>query len=582
MRSMVIIHGIEDAIHCVENTLYTDNILVSTHPSVEVFLKEMYGVDCMSLSSFLRTEECFAFKEKATALIDEIVLNLDTHISPLINSPLDLKMNWFTARYQYRVKHQCLSYMCFIHSLRMGIERHNVDYIKSYKYVCNSLMDTSSDISYILEIFFENHEFTTIENEYSPAGNENRSFRAFAATLRSNIIEYLRHIGGIKSGRKKTLFCDLIYNLHFLKDTLPEKYNMLTLRDVQDEMDNKKVRSLLKNGVNYNSLLDFEKCYRSPEFAQLEGLILKDIKEDFICNSDVFLGTALAMRELHKKHPISLGISGLPRVDKVGAIAFEYLRSENIDVVIGQHGYSYGELYNTWHFDLDFDLCSYFFSYGFTFDDLQRLYPERNVTCEIVPIGYNSPLRRTPREEIDLLFPMTFSSSFFHGGFNKILPHLLLERQIALLEFLDSLKDLNIVVKPLAGSNFDNCAVLPVLKRLKNIRTIQDVTLTRFLEKYKPRAVLVEFPSTPLIEVIGLDTEIFFMGDDMFPYDGKILEMLRKRVYFFSDVKDVTEHIERFFQGKLEKKRDTEYCSNYLRTENVKENALRKIEKIIE
>lgn len=57
MKTAIILHRISDAKHCVVHKLYEDNMLFSTHSSVDVYLKERHNIDCQCLSRFMTAEE---------------------------------------------------------------------------------------------------------------------------------------------------------------------------------------------------------------------------------------------------------------------------------------------------------------------------------------------------------------------------------------------------------------------------------------------------------------------------------------------------------------------------------------------
>ena len=130
-------------------------------------------------------------------------------------------------------------------------------------------------------------------------------------------------------------------------------------------------------------------------------------------------------------------------------------------------------------------------------------------------------------------------------------------------------------------SNYVNCAVLPVLKRLKNLTIVDFMPLKMFLRKYYPEIIIIEFPSTPLYETLHLDSEIFLLNNPVIPYDEKALEMLRKRVHYFTEVEDMIHQINLYLQGKVPKKRDDSFLNHYLKKPKSKENIIDFIENTI-
>ena len=147
---------------------------------------------------------------------------------------------------------------------------------------------------------------------------------------------------------------------------------------------------------------------------------------------------------------------------------------------------------------------------------------------------------------------------------NRTAPHEMTSRQIDLLVYLDSLKDVSVYVKPYIFSDYTNCSVLPLLQRMNNIKVLYGMKMADFLMKWSPRSILIEYPSQPLAETIGLDTEIFLMNDRILPYDKKVLDLLKKRVHFCESTTAVKEKIDPFLHNKLERKRDNEYFTRYV------------------
>ncbi|MFH1318774.1 MAG: hypothetical protein ABIH71_07135, partial [Candidatus Omnitrophota bacterium] len=312
-----------------------------------------------------------------------------------------------------------------------------------------------------------------------------------------------------------------------------------------------------------------------------QKVFLKDIKDDFMKNITRYVAAIDNLRGINEKFPIALGVWGNSPMLKIKALVFEYLRSENIKIVGAQHGSAYGDSCVPWHFDSDFNRCDYFISYGFTEEDLKRVYPESKINCKIVSLGKTKlvDISRS-KKDIDILFPMTVSVSVLEGGMKRI-AHKLTERQVCLLEYLNSLKGVKIYVKPLPYLDSKNCSVLPVLKRLKNLKIIYNTFLMEFLDQYNPKAVLIEDPSTPLFEALSLDTEIFLMSDYIHPLEKKAFEELHLRVHYSEDTNEIIEKLDLFLNGKLERKTDSAFYNHYVCKKNTKENIGKFIDSLI-
>lgn len=377
--------------------------------------------------------------------------------------------------------------------------------------------------------------------------------------------------------KKTILISEPLYELEFLISDL-SKYNILYYDFKKAKfLGFEKQYSVPDINLDFYGR-NFIKKYENP-FMQI---LLKEIKEDFINNINRYLNIIYLLEEVNKEYPISLGVWGVSPAWGARAMIFEYLRSNNIKVIGSQHGCLYGEIYSPWQFDTDFNKCNFFISWGFTEEDLERIYPLKKIDTKILPFGKANLLKsREGSKRIDLLFPITMSLSIFWGGMDRLFPDKLTERQIVILKYLNSLELSDIYVKPFVNSDSQDCTTLLIIKRLKNLKVVDNVCLTDFLLKYSPKVVLIEIPSQPLFDVLPLDTEIFLMGDPVNPYEKRALEELKRRVHYCEDVNEAISKMDLFFKGKLEEKRDDAFYKHYMYKERTEEKILNLIDSLI-
>lgn len=372
-----------------------------------------------------------------------------------------------------------------------------------------------------------------------------------------------------------------------------------------DELYN--LKSLGKRRLNYN-ILHYKSNARAPFgfIAEYNGarsgislpkidfiqenqsepaarILLKDIKEDFLKNVVAYTKSILFLDDLNRRHPISLGIWGTPPIVKQKALLFEYLRSRGIKVLGAQHGCVYGDSNQPWDFDSDFKRCDYYASYGFEESDLRNIYPDKEINTKILPVGMaESKMKTRKKITIDILFPITCSISMLQGEMTRIASHKLTERQLAILEFLNSLTGMNIYIKPFRNTDLDNLSVLSELKDMKNLKVVSNVHLEVFLYKFHPKAVVIELSSQPLFEVLGLDTEIFLMDNPMSPYGERALSELKRRVHYSEDTDEIIAKMDLFIKGKLERKRDETFYNHFVHKGKTEDNVLKLIDTLIE
>jgi hypothetical protein len=83
------------------------------------------------------------------------------------------------------------------------------------------------------------------------------------------------------------------------------------------------------------------------------------------------------------------------------------------------------------------------------------------------------------------------------------------------------------------------------------------------LEIYRPKAVILDFPSTPLYECLHEDVEILMMGDPINPYAEEALKDLSRRVHYTARYDEMEGLLRQFVKGALPKKRDTRFAEHY-------------------
>ncbi|MHA1936586.1 MAG: hypothetical protein ACW97O_00070 [Candidatus Thorarchaeota archaeon] len=511
---------------------------------------------------------------------------LDENIAPYLNKTFDLKMRYFWPLYSYYGKHHIIAQVFFIEGLKRSLDVYNPEEIIFYDHKFNCFMDGVLDVASIASVFLRGVETEILSSPQADGAKVSFSNKISrwssklahrpVYTIKSivDLIDVNIRFRSFSERRRTILLHGELYDFGFLQKKLRD-YNVVYY-------PNSRACSaigLSTKNSDVNVDVDFDNFdFIEEKDDPLVDTFLADIQEDFNKNIGGYISAICQLKLIEKRHPISFGIWGSPPVSGTKALIFEYLSSEGVTVLGGQHGCLYGEAHVPWHFDSDFNRCEYFVSYGFTGEDLSRLYPNRSPKCAVLPLGAERPVYSSKqRREIDILFPITNSMSILEGGMSRISPEKLAGRQVELLEYLNTLRECKVAVKPFAYSTFDQCGPLIVMKRLSRLELVSNITLKDFLHRFTPRAVLVEYPSQPLLECLHLDTEIFLMNDPINPYDEKALRLLRRRVHYAEDVKDIIETINMFLNGKLEKKRDDTFYKHYVYKEHRKERIMTQI-----
>ena len=92
--------------------------------------------------------------------------------------------------------------------------------------------------------------------------------------------------------------------------------------------------------------------------------------------------------------------------------------------------------------------------------------------------------------------------------------------------------------------------------------------LTDCLKENHVRAIVSEYPSSPMFEVIGLDTEIFQLSAPNLPFSKEALELLTRRVHWFEEIDHMLEMLELWTNGSLKSKRDLAFYNKFLFKKN--------------
>lgn len=575
----IILHTVSDAKHCFKHKLHRDSMLFSTHTGTALYLKDRYKIDCACISSLFSPPEVLDIKERTSNLVDKVILELDSKISPLINKKTNFNLNYFKSLYSYNGKNHLITYLCFFEAVKKIIRNKQVKRILIYNCRLNDFLDTGRDMRKLLfqpgfgiEIQIVRLPRIYYLRERMASILERINLRRIIIFLRNRIENIVlgRRFKKFSLSRKTILIFEDLYDLEFLKYSFSD-YNLLYYKY-------KSVRPLGCASRRHPFKLD--DCHDEKQINlihpdPIEKAFVEDIREDFLKNINGYLDSVYTLATIVKQYPIILGIWCGPPYRKCKALIFEYLRSVKVKVVGSQHGGCYGETYDPWVFDSDFDRCDYYISHGFEQGDLERLYPEIPIKPKILPFGsVNYGIKTKPAREIDILFSPTISLPIFHCGMERIPPHELTDRQVKILEFLNSLSGRRVYVKLYKDSNWKNCSTMPIFRKFKNLSFISNLTMEEFLKKFSPKITVIEFPTSTLYDTLYFDSEIFLMNDWVNPFENKALEELEKRVYYAEDIDTFFALLNSYLKGRLPKKRDFAFCNHYMRHENAKEKIL--------
>lgn len=576
-KKVFILNSIQDALHYIkDNASERSNKLFCTHSSVKEFLSAK-SIECIELSDLFSYEEISLLKKHCAMDTIGLLQKMDTKYEKEIFEFFGIEnLKIFYTIFSYLGIHHALGYMFFVKAIDKIFVNYGPDKIFIYDRRFDTLLETNTDMALLCNIALADKPIEIIKHN-SIFGHQYKILNVGVVDFFIKSIFVLRKaflktkklfkLISKKNNKKdkKTIFVySELYDLDFLRDS---KFDVLDERQLSDRQH---------DGIGGALRLPL---LNSP--ASIDELLEKEYVELLCRNSKMLLD--IANKTLAISSKIDLAVWGNPPIHAQKAICFGVLKSCGIPIVGAQHGSCYIDQYLPEHFQSDFERCDYYFTYGFDVFDVERVYGCRSDIPKYLNYGSTKKTVSCKIKQIDILFPITNSISVFDGGISRHPFGALCTAQNKILDWLEERGlDNDIYVKPMPHANTNNCCVLDSLSALKNIKILDYMGLTDFLTFYKTRIVIIEYPSTPLYDVIGLDTEIFLLLDPIAPYEAVALEELEKRAHCYNDVDTLLIGVDRYLAGNLASKRDDTFLNHYVYKVNARENILKAIENIIE
>lgn len=582
LKTIAILNDVHDADYVVQHRAkFNEVTLISTHAAVDDYL-EAHELSCIPISSYLKSEEITQFYAEADC-VNAILHDLDKEFGNELNQLLGFKtpLRFFYALYRYRGKYEytnLLKSKTAFERILSELKPRQVIFFQPRK-PQDSLSFFSTRI-HILELMLAQKDVLTekliapiskrislIEKETSRENKVKRFVFGGVSNLFAMIKKKIR--GEISDTAPLVVKADsgwvVLVNGARSAELLPDEFK----RKLSGRIS-------LQNGLKEEKHLLPVKLIeaRNEAFKSLEieaeiniRNVFKSIVLDDICNK--FDEYVLPVKNLHTlalKEKLVGGIWVRPPAATNGLIFLvEYLLQNNLIVLGRQHGGNYGiEVSQPKHFDSDFWWSTHYLSYGFTKDDLKETSPALQARCEIIPAGEKVTIssNSSAREKIDILFPISNAASLYKEG-GRPLIHELAQYQRKLLKFLNQLSGVRVVVKPFPSYNYATSAFMELLQTCKNVEVF-DMPFTQVLEKYSIGAIVSEFPSSPLFECLKTDAEILLLTNPLLPFNATADRLLQKRVYFYDSLPELEQSITDFLQGRLSRRRNSEFAEKYL------------------
>jgi hypothetical protein len=279
----------------------------------------------------------------------------------------------------------------------------------------------------------------------------------------------------------------------------------------------------------------------------------------------------------------ALALWGNPPVfNQENSLLFDFFRSKNVPIAGCQHGGHYGEGIDPWTSLSDYSQCDYYLSYGWDEAALLRTCPELKGKqhAQIIPTGSirsekHLATRNSPRINIDVLYPISFlNPGSAHSAYYAIDALKYLNAQEKIVDWMEYRKDLSCYVKPAQGLEHFTPAAYK-FNQFKNVKNLNKISYADALIIYKPKIIIIDQYSTPVVESAHEDSQIFILLDDYLERCPVSVSIIEKKAFLFRDVDNLLQALEGYLEGKIAPRNDTSYAEHYFNGENASERQIK-------
>lgn len=605
-RRLAILNLIEDARDFLglEHPADSDTLVVSTHGAVDDFLQGsgLRVLPMASLNSYDFIRDTFSAGEE---VVSHILGEFDRRWARALTHSLGLpEMKLFSPLYSYIAKYEYLNLRRMIAALDslLGGSPNGEILIYRPQYE-EGFFDGETNLTKIAQLIGHEHGFTVTIRRSISAGADGflaRGLEAFKRAYASpaELFPAARdYLADMKSARLEPHFPTILlfgamYDLSFLRrDTLSANIvrilpgpGLPTPWRLQPKEKNRLTGILAEQSRNITAPAVSADRPRPVSLAEtlLEQSLARDIRD----RVGEYLIPVVELAQADSEMHFRAAITGQGPASGAAALIAEYFMKQNVPVVAMQHGATFGvQRYYSCHFDSDYGRCSHYLSYGFDSADLEELHPGRPVPCRIVPVGAvklveRGSQERERRETIDLVYPFANSWSIMIDVIRNR-SDVMTANQLRILDILESFTEISVVVKAFPNMVQRTCSIMGRLRRLKHPVLHKDYSLNAWLKMYKPRGVVLDFPSTPLFEVMDQDCEIFLLEDPLIPFGATARSLLEKRVHLFPDVDSLETGLLSWNSGTLPRLRDNTFYSRYVSRPDSRSQVRRYLENLL-
>lgn len=585
-------------------------------------LLQSKGIETVGILDYLSDVEIKAITSAASSLVDDFIARIDENNRELYGQLFgreDVKLVYTSMNYLF--KRFVIATFKFLKGLEAIVDKRNITQLAylhdgSAVLLCGNRDQNAfffpDDISWKIVQHWNNNRRFQLSFIKAPARDMARMQYQDARVARRDLVRKLKApLGRVKG------FIEHLSQYSYLYGYSPHKKNLLFLLPLYDlsfVLFSAKIRReyniinwVVDRRLTPKFLRRRPRCpfVLSKDSSRAESLPWVELVERFDLhvgrckNSDLvsdfqftpfaiplvkqFLEAKLpdiyrcwkAAENLHNAMRIDVLFWGNPPHRYPGGIVKEFFRLNEVPIVGMQHGGIYGsnDMGST-IFDLDFDQCNYYLSYGFCKNTISRIYPD-NKLPEIIPVGSTRiydlangyMLKKSAESQVKILWPIALMSDNFFYEFEHADPIGLFRFQRQIIDTLALFNEHRIVLKFPSGTYAQHC-LRPYIESSypDKFWIVDNISFTSCLRKYDIDTILIELQSTPLNEAMITNSRIIVHNDKTFiSLTEDATDALSKRAIICNTREEFLERIIDCIHNRLPQKdlNNREYLEKY-------------------
>ncbi len=557
MKSLIVVDSINGVRR--NNSLFDrkNTDIVSLDFIASEFLKTNFKVSSTNIFDYYKKSERMKIFSRSVKSLILLLKKLDRKYSKKISSIIGVKkMNVYQPLFLNILFYEFFTiyYFRIVFKKILSKNKYNkIYFIKDSSQNFSKVFKLEDQISHILKkssptefIILEKNEKNFLKNIYLLFKKLIPNYKKIFSII-SNFTE-LAHLSVKNFKSKKNC-------LFFFKEYISEK---TVLKNDYKIFNMKKISNIKNSEIALSKANTFfEKILNN-----------KNNDENFVNlyfqkNLNLYLNPLINFLIFFKKRNLDFVYWASPVVNIFGYnLIIEYLIKKKIKIIGRQHGANYIDCISpVQHFEMDFNRCNNWLSFAADEKVFKKTYLNKKKFCKIIPAGKISKINSLKsRKEIDILFPIQSLNDYVNS--RPIEKELYINHKL-ILKTLDKRKNKSVFVKPGLGMK-NSISEDYLFNKFKNIKFNRSYSLSKFLNIYRPNLIILDWYSTPLYEILELDTDIFMVNETVEKISNHAKKLLKKRVHLFDNIKNLIGALDKYDTKKIKKLRDNSFYKTYV------------------